>query len=60
MRLAERGKVDVEGSITRYFPEAPASRKPITVANLLSHTSGIGIYDQPALIAPGRCLRHAP
>ncbi|MGJ3627362.1 serine hydrolase domain-containing protein [Sphingomonas sp. MMS24-JH45] len=53
MRLADEGKVDVDASITRYFPEAPAGWKPITVANLLSHTSGIGVYDRPALIAPG-------
>ncbi len=47
LRLAEQGKVDVDASITEYFPEAPASWRPITVANLLSHTSGIGVYDTP-------------
>lgn len=53
LKLAEEGKIDIDASITRYFPEAPASWKPIKVANLLSHTSGIGIYDAPALTKPG-------
>ena len=53
LKLAEEGKVDIDASITRYFPEAPVSWKPIKVANLLSHTSGIGIYDAPALTKPG-------
>lgn len=53
LRLAERGKVDIDASITRYFPEAPASWRPIRVANLLSHTSGIGIYDTNERTAPG-------
>jgi len=53
LRLAEQGKVDIDASITRYFPEAPQSWRPIKVANLLSHTSGIGIYDAPALTEPG-------
>lgn len=56
LSLAEEGKVDIDASITRYFPEAPASWKPIKVANLLSHTSGIGIYDAPAMSAPGGAL----
>lgn len=53
MRLAEQGKVDVDASIRTYFPEAPSSWQPIKVANLLSHTSGIGIYDTPERTAPG-------
>jgi CubicO group peptidase (beta-lactamase class C family) len=53
MRLAEQGKVDVDASIRTYFPEAPASWQPIKVANLLSHTSGIGIYDTAERTAPG-------
>ena len=53
LRLAEQGKVDIDASITKYFPEAPASWRPITVANLLSHTSGIGVYDTPENTDPG-------
>ncbi|MBC7504162.1 MAG: beta-lactamase family protein, partial [Sandarakinorhabdus sp.] len=53
LRLAEQGKVDINASITKYFPEAPASWRPITVANLLSHTSGIGVYDTPENTDPG-------
>lgn len=53
LRLAEQGKVDVDASIRTYFPEAPASWQSIKVANLLSHTSGIGIYDTAERTAPG-------
>ncbi len=53
LRLAEQGKVDIDASIRTYFPEAPASWQPIKVANLLSHTSGIGHYDMPELTARG-------
>ena len=53
LRLAEQGKVDIDASIRTYFPEAPASWQPITVANLLSHTSGIGIYDTTERTARG-------
>lgn len=53
MRLAEQGKFDVDASIRTYFPEAPASWQPIKVANLLSHTSGIGHYDTPERTARG-------
>ena len=41
MMLAEEQKLRLEDSITKYFPEAPVSWRPITIQNLLSHTSGI-------------------
>lgn len=53
LRLAEQGKLDVDASITRYLPEAPARLRAVTVVHLLSHTSGIGAYDAPELTAPG-------
>jgi CubicO group peptidase (beta-lactamase class C family) len=53
LRLAEQGKVDVDASIRTYFPEAPASWQPITLAHLLSHTSGIGHYDTDERTARG-------
>lgn len=53
MMLAEQGKIHLEDSITQYFPEAPDSWKPIKVANLLSHTSGIAAYDTPELQKAG-------
>lgn len=41
MLLVEQGRVALEDSITKYFPEAPATWKPITIRQLLTHTSGI-------------------
>jgi uncharacterized protein (TIGR03435 family) len=44
MMLVEEGKVGLDDSIVKYFPNAPASWKPILVKNLLSHTSGLAEY----------------
>ena len=44
MMLAEEGKLSLDDSITKYFPDAPASWKPILIRNLLSHTSGLSDY----------------
>src|SRR5262249_28071467 len=45
MMLVEEGKVGLDDSIVKYFPNAPASWKPILVKNLLSHTSGLAEYE---------------
>ncbi len=39
--LAEEGKLSLDDSITKYFPEAPVWWKPITIRHLLTHTSGL-------------------
>ena len=39
--LVEEGKLSLDDSITKYFPEAPPSWKPITIRHLLAHTSGL-------------------
>lgn len=44
MMLAEAGSVKLDDEITRFFPEAPAAWKKVTVRHLLSHTSGITDY----------------
>jgi CubicO group peptidase (beta-lactamase class C family) len=41
MMLVEDGKIHLEDSITKYFPEAPEAWRGITIRHLLSHTSGI-------------------
>jgi CubicO group peptidase (beta-lactamase class C family) len=41
MMLVEDGKVHLEDTITKYFPEAPGAWRGITIRHLLSHTSGI-------------------
>lgn len=44
MMLVEEGKVGLDDSITKYFPDAPTTWKPVTVRNLLSHTGGFTDY----------------
>lgn len=42
--LQERGKLSVNDPICKYLADCPATWKPITVKNLLTHTSGIPNY----------------
>ena len=44
MLQVEDGKLALGDSITKYFPDAPASWRAITVEHLLTHTSGIPDY----------------
>ena len=44
MMLVEAGKIGLNDSLTKYFPEAPPSWKNVTVRELLSHTGGFGDY----------------
>jgi CubicO group peptidase (beta-lactamase class C family) len=44
MMLVEEGKIGLDDSITKYFPDAPATWKPVTVRHLLSHTGGFTDY----------------
>src|ERR1700730_12698834 len=44
MMLVEEGKINLDDSITKYFRDAPASWKPVTVRHLLSHTGGFTDY----------------
>lgn len=44
MLQVEDGKVVLDESIRTYFPDAPASWQPVTVRQLLNHTSGIADY----------------
>ncbi|MBZ4375913.1 beta-lactamase family protein [Corallococcus interemptor] len=50
MLQVEAGRVSLSDSVTKYFPDAPATWKPITVRHLLTHTSGIkdleGLLDE--------------
>lgn len=52
MMLVEEGRVSLDDSITKYFPNAPASWKPIRIENLLSHTSGLAEYESPERTGP--------
>jgi CubicO group peptidase (beta-lactamase class C family) len=44
MMLVEEGKVGLSDPLTKYFPDAPATWKEVTVRELLSHTAGFGDY----------------
>lgn len=41
MLLAEEGKLGLDDSITKYFPQASPAMKAVTIRHLLTHTSGI-------------------
>lgn len=53
MMLVQEGKLSLDDSITKYFPDAPKSWKPIRIENLLSHTSGIANYTTAKWTRPG-------
>jgi CubicO group peptidase (beta-lactamase class C family) len=44
MMLVEAGQVGLEDPLSKYFPDAPASWKQVTVRELLSHTAGFTDY----------------
>jgi CubicO group peptidase (beta-lactamase class C family) len=52
MMLVEEGKVGLEDSITKYFPNAPQGWQEIRVKNLLSHTSGLSEYESDERTGP--------
>jgi CubicO group peptidase (beta-lactamase class C family) len=52
MMLVEEGKIGLDDSIVKYFPNAPDTWKPIQVKNLLSHTSGLAEYESDDRTAP--------
>lgn len=50
-QLAYRGRLRVTDSLARFFPDAPADKRAITVRQLLNHRSGL-----PHMIAPDSML----
>ncbi len=44
MMLQERGKLNVNDSVCKYLADCPQAWQPITIRNLLTHTSGIPNY----------------
>lgn len=41
MKLMQDGKLSIEDSVHKFFPDAPESWRPIKIKNLMSHTSGL-------------------
>jgi CubicO group peptidase (beta-lactamase class C family) len=52
MMLVEEGKVGLDDPVQKYFLDAPDSWKNIKIRNLLSHTSGLGEYENRARTKP--------
>ena len=52
MMLVEEGKIGLDDSIVKYFPNAPQSWQAIRVKNLLSHTSGLSEYETDERAGP--------
>jgi serine beta-lactamase-like protein LACTB, mitochondrial len=48
MQLVKKGKIDLDAPIQKYVPEFPKHSAPITVRQLLTHTSGIRHYKDDA------------
>jgi CubicO group peptidase (beta-lactamase class C family) len=53
MMLVEEGKVGLDDSIRKYFPEARAAWQDVRIQNLLSHTSGLSEYESSDKVKPG-------
>jgi CubicO group peptidase (beta-lactamase class C family) len=53
LMLVEQGKISLDDSVTKYFPDAPESWRAIAVKNLLSHTSGLAEYGSDERTGPG-------
>jgi CubicO group peptidase (beta-lactamase class C family) len=52
LMLADRGELDVDAPVARYWPEFGASGKQdIKVRHVMSHSSGVSWLDQPAVPA---------
>ncbi|MBC7833704.1 MAG: beta-lactamase family protein [Phycisphaerales bacterium] len=49
--LAEDGKLAITDDVRKYIPELPEYEKPITIAHLLHHTSGLRDYTALMLLA---------
>jgi len=46
MMLVEEGKLGLDDPLTKFFKDAPATWKDVTVRELLSHTAGFGDYPE--------------
>ncbi len=40
-KLMEEGKLSIDDPVHKFFPDAPETWRPITIKNLMSHTSGL-------------------
>ena len=52
--LARDGKLSLDDDVRRWLPELPYDRTPITVRQLLTHTSGLRDFFELLILARGR------
>jgi CubicO group peptidase (beta-lactamase class C family) len=51
LMLADRGQLDVDAPVARYWPEfGAAGKQDILVRHVMSHASGVSGLDQPAVV----------
>ena len=63
LKLQEEGKLSIEDSVHRFFPDAPETWRPILVKHLMSHSSGLKrespAYDNNKLISDLEIIKAA-
>ncbi len=61
MQLVEQGRLSLDDSILKYFPEGKEAWRPVTIHHLLSHTSGIpDPSDTPGFMSKFATVNHSP
>lgn len=51
LMLVDRGELDVDAPVARYWPEfAAEGKQDVLVRHLMSHASGVSGLDQPAVV----------
>lgn len=60
MQLVQAGKVKLDEPIVTYLPDLPSAYKPVTVRQLLNHTSGIRSYTSIKAFADRAKLEATP
>jgi len=48
MKLVEQGRLSLDDTLAKLLPDFPATPKPVTLRQLLTHTSGIWSYTEDA------------
>ena len=63
LKLMEEGAFSLNSTVGSIYPEAPTDKKPITIAQLLSHTGGFPVhaplYEEPRFVPGEAALKTA-
>ena len=63
LKLKEEGKLSIDDSVHKFFPDAPETWRPILVKHLMSHTSGLKrespAYDNHKMISDLEIIKAA-